>query len=315
MTRDGRDVAVKIQYPGVAATIGADLDNAQLLYSLISAFALKGLDTEALVAELRARMTEELDYRRELANLRLFADHYRDHPFIHTPEPVEELCGSRVLTTEWMEGMSFAEFLERADPEAAQRAGEIIWRFAQGSIHRLGAFNGDPHPGNYRFAADGSVQFLDFGMVKVWAPGEWERLSPCLDAILAGDPSSLLAAMVASGFLPPGHGLDAQEVFDYVSTPYRPYLTERFRFTREFVRDTVARIADVRGPDAEAVKTLNMPASFVLLDRVVWGVSAILGKLGAEGPWRAMLLGYRDGDTRGTPLGDADQDWWEQRHR
>ncbi len=313
VTHDGRVVAVKVQYPGVAESIGADLDNAGLLYSMISAFTLKGLDTDALVAELRARMTEELDYRREAANLRLFAEHYQDHPFIRTPLLVEDLSGAKVLTTEWIDGIGFAEFLQRAEPAARQRAGEILWRFAQASVHRLGAFNGDPHPGNYRFDLDGNVHFLDFGMVKQWAPGEWERLAPCLDAILAEDPQRLIASMTDVGFLPSGHSVDPDQVFEYVSSPYRPYLTDRFTFTREFVRDTVARVMDVKGPSAEAVRALNLPASFVILDRVVWGVSAMLGKLEAEGPWRAMLLGYQRGVSTGTVLGEAEQAWWEAR--
>lgn len=313
--RDGRIVAVKVQYPGVGDAIGADLDNAQFLYGLFSAFALKGLDTHALVAELRARMLDELDYRKEAANLVLFAEHYAGHPWVETPVVVPEYSTERVLTTEWIDGMGFAEFLATADTAAKRRAGEIIWRFAQGSVHRLGTFNGDPHPGNYRFRADGSLTFLDFGMVKRWEPGEWERLSPCLDLILAGDADGLVAAMESVDFLPPGHGLDPQVVYDYVSSPYRPYLTERFTFTRDFVRDTIQTIIDVNGPHAAAIRQLNLPASFVILDRLVWGVSAILGKLEVEAPWRAMLLGYRDSTSGGTELGDQERDWLARTHR
>jgi len=311
--RDGRAVAVKVQYPGVDTAIQADLDNAEVLYGLFSAFALKGLDVHALVDELRERMGDELDYRTEADHQSEFARSYRGHPFITVPEVVAELSTQRVLTTEWVDGVAWADFLATANPAERQRAGEILFRFAQGSIHRLGVFNGDPHPGNYRFLPDGRVAFLDFGLVKRWTPGEWERLSPCLDAILADDPDRLVAAMEAVSFLPPDHGLDPQAVCDYVSTPYRPYLTERFRFTREFVADTVQRITDVRGPYAEVVAKLNLPASFVILDRVVWGVSALLGKLGAEGPWRGILAEYREGAPPCTPLGEEDAAWWASR--
>jgi predicted unusual protein kinase regulating ubiquinone biosynthesis (AarF/ABC1/UbiB family) len=311
--RDGRTVAVKVQYPGVDTAIQADLDNAEVLYGLFSAFALKGLDVHALVDELRERMGDELDYRIEAAHQSEFARSYRGHPFITVPAVVDELSTQRVLTTEWADGVAWADFLATADPTQRQRAGEVLFRFAQGSIHRLGVFNGDPHPGNYRFLPDGRVAFLDFGLVKRWTPGEWERLSPCLDAILADDPDRLVAAMEAVSFLPRGHGLDPQAVGDYVSTPYRPYLTEHFRFTREFVADTVQRVADVRGPYAEVVAKLNLPASFVILDRVVWGVSALLGKLEAEGPWRGILAEYREGAPPCTPLGEEDAAWWAAR--
>ena len=311
--RDGRAVAVKVQYPGVDTAIQADLDNAEVLYGLFSAFALKGLDVHALVDELRERMGDELDYRIEAEHQSEFARSYRGHPFIAVPAVVDELSTQRVLTTEWVDGIAWADFLATADPARRQRAGEVLFRFAQGSIHRLGVFNGDPHPGNYRFLPDGRVAFLDFGLVKRWTPGEWERLSPCMDAILADDPDRLVAAMEAVSFLAPDHGLDPEAVFDYVSTPYRPYLTEHFRFTREFVADTVQRVTDVRGPYAEVVAKLNLPASFVILDRVVWGVSALLGKLEAEGPWRGILAEYREGAPPCTPLGEEDAAWWAAR--
>jgi predicted unusual protein kinase regulating ubiquinone biosynthesis (AarF/ABC1/UbiB family) len=310
VTRDGRDVAVKVQYPGVAAAIEADLANTEMLYRMVSAFALKGLDYKALVDELRSRMVEELDYGLEARNQQEFADYFHQHPFVHVPGVAPELSGRTVITSEWVDGMSFAQFCEVATPAAKQRAGEIIWRFAQHAVHVHGAFNGDPHPGNYRFRADGSVTFIDFGLVKRWTPGEWERLGPSLDAIVVHrDPQELLRAMEGVGFLQPGHGLDAQAVYDYVSTPYTPYLTDHYTFTRSFLRDTLGTILDIRGPHAPVIERLNMPASFVILDRVVWGVSAILGKLGATGPWRAMLLEYLADGEPATELGRLDAQW------
>ena len=124
------------------------------------------------------------------------------------------------------------------------------------------------------------MTFLDFGLVKRWTPGEWERLEPSLDAIVVHrDPDLLVAAMEQSGFLADGHGLDPAAVYDYVSSPYRPYLVDEFTFTRDWMRDTLGRIFDINGPHAAVIAKLNMPPSFVILDRVVWGVSAILGKL------------------------------------
>ena len=222
VTRDGRRVAVKVQYPGVGAAIEGDLDNAEGLYRLFSAFALKGLDAKALVDELRARMREELDYTIEAANQLEFAAWFDGHPFINIPAVDPTTSTRRVLTSEWVDGIGFDEFAATADTAAKRRAGETIWRFAQHAVHHLGAFNGDPHPGNYRFDRHGGVTFLDFGLVKRWTHGEWARLEPSLDAIVVHrDPDRLITAMEDVGFLQPGHGIAAQAVYDYVSAPVR----------------------------------------------------------------------------------------------
>jgi hypothetical protein len=219
-----------------------------------------------------------------------------------------------VLTSEWVEGLGWDTFLAQASPAAKARAGESIWRFSQGAIHRFGAFNGDPHPGNYRFSPAGDVTFLDFGLIKRWTPGEWEILSPSIDAIIVHrDPDALISAMESSGFLRPGHSLDPQSVYDYVSTPYRPYLTDDFAYTRTFVKDAMAIIIDVKGPYAEVIAQLNLPPSFVILDRVVWGVNALLAKVELSNPWRAMLLEYHAHGPAATPMGRAEAEWRSQR--
>ncbi|MEM1332791.1 MAG: AarF/ABC1/UbiB kinase family protein, partial [Actinomycetota bacterium] len=309
-TRDGRDVAVKVQYPGVHEAIESDLDAAEVMYAMFSAMMLKGLDAKGLVDELRARMREELDYRLEASNVAEFSDRFAGHPWVRIPRLVSDLSTEHLLTTEWVEGMTFDQFRSTATPATKQRAAEVIWRFAQRAIHDYGIFNGDPHPGNYRFHHDGSVTFLDYGLVKRWSPGEWELLKPTMDAIIVHrDPELLVREMESSGFLRDGHGLDAALVYDYVSSPYTPYLSDEFTFTREWMRDTLGVIFDVQGPHAPVIEQLNMPPSFVILDRVVWGVSAILGKLEASGPWRAMLLEYTAGGAPATELGAAEADW------
>ena len=243
VTRDGRDVAVKVQYPGVADAIEADLDNAEALYRLGTAFVLKGLDAKGLVDELRNRMREELDYELEAVSQTEFVTHFAGHPFIAIPAVDPATSTKRVLTTDWVEGLPWAEFESTATPAARQRAGESIWRFAQHAVHRIGAFNGDPHPGNYKFSIDGDVTFLDFGLVKRWTPAEWQQLAPSLDAIVVHrDPDRLVAVMEEIGFLRTGHGLAPQQVYDYVSTPYTPYLTDMFTFTRAFVRDAMSTV-------------------------------------------------------------------------
>ncbi len=310
VTHDGRDVAVKVQYPGVDAAIEHDLDAAEVMYGMFSAMMLKGLDVKGLVDELRDRMMEELDYTVESDNLADFAARFAGHPWVRVPALVPELSSRHVLTTEWIDGMAFDEFRTTASYDTKQRAAEVVWRFAQHAINRAGSFNGDPHPGNYKFHHDGSVTFLDYGLVKRWSPGEWELLSPSIDAIIIDrSPPRLIDAMESSGFLRPGHGLDPELVYDYVSSPYRPYLTDEFTFTRAWMSETLQRIFDVNGPHQRVIEQLNLPPSFVILDRVVWGISAIMGKLEATGPFRAMLLEYVAGGPPATDLGVAEAAW------
>ena len=306
---DGRIVAVKVQYPGVDRAIKSDLDNAEFLYGLFAQFALKNLEVKALVDELRARMAEELDYRHEAACQTEFADRYAGHPFIRVPRVVAERSARRVITSEWVDGMRWPEFLEKAGPAVKDRAGEVLMRFAQGSIHLHGVFNGDPHPGNYRFHDDGSVTFLDFGLVKRWSPGEFERLGPVLDALLERDARTMVDTAVAAGFMPADHGFDPEFVYEYVRGPYEPFLTDRFTYTRDWTAKALQTVVDVQGRYGELIKKLNMPTSYVILDRVVWGISALLGRLEATGNWRALLAEYRKGGPPSTELGRLEAEW------
>jgi predicted unusual protein kinase regulating ubiquinone biosynthesis (AarF/ABC1/UbiB family) len=312
---DGRVVAVKVQYPGVDKAIKSDLDNAEMLYGLFASFALKNMDVKGLVDELRARMSDELDYRLEARCQHEFALRYLDHPFIRVPDVVPERSARRVITSEWAGGIGWAELLATATPDAKQQAAEILFRFAEGSIWHHGVFNGDPHPGNYRFLADGTVTFLDFGLVKRWSPGELESLSPILDAVLRGDPDGTERALVDAGFLPPRHGLTAAHIFDYVSTPYVPFQTDDFTYTPEHVTTTIQTMIDLNGEFGDVIRRLNMPPSYVILDRVVWGMSALLGRLGARGNFKALLAEYRKGAPPSTELGRAEAEWRARRAR
>jgi predicted unusual protein kinase regulating ubiquinone biosynthesis (AarF/ABC1/UbiB family) len=306
---DGRIVAVKVQYPGVDKAIKSDLDNAELLYGLFAQFALRNMDVKALVDELRARMADELDYRLEARCQTEFVARYRDHPFIRVPAVVPERSARRVLTSEWVEGMRWQEFLDTADQTRKDRAGEVLMRFAQGSIRSFGVFNGDPHPGNYRFHDDGSITFLDFGLVKRWAPGEFDRLDHVLDAILDGEAKRAVDAAVEAGFLRPDHGFEPAFVFEYIRKPYEPFQTDSFTYTRKWTADALATVLDIQGRYGKLIQSFNMPTSYVILDRVVWGLSALLGRLRATNNWRGILAEYRKGAPPCTPLGELEATW------
>jgi predicted unusual protein kinase regulating ubiquinone biosynthesis (AarF/ABC1/UbiB family) len=310
---DGREVAVKVQYPGIDKAIKGDLDNAEMLYGLFASFALKNMDVKALVDELRARMADELDYRLEARLQQEFADRYRGHPFIHVPDVVFERSAQRVMTSEWVDGLTWAQFEEQASDADKQHASEILFRFAEGSIWHHRVFNGDPHPGNYRFRLGGPVTFLDFGLVKRWEPGELEGLAPTLDAALAQDPEAMERAMISAGFLPARHTLTAQRLYDYVSTPWVPFQQDYFEYSREFVGRTIEKMIDIQGEYGDVIRQLNMPPSYVILDRVVWGLSALWGRMHARGNWRALLAEYRKGAPPSTELGKIEEEWRKEK--
>jgi 2-polyprenyl-3-methyl-5-hydroxy-6-metoxy-1,4-benzoquinol methylase len=307
--RDGREVAVKVQYPGVDKAIQHDLDNAEFLYGLFSSVALRNLDVRSLVDELRLRMHDELDYRIEAACQQQFAARYAGHPFIRIPHVVQQLSSRRVLTSDWVDGMSWAEFESSASEAQRQRAAEVVFRFAQGSVHRDRVFNGDPHPGNYRFHDDASVTFLDFGLVKRWSATDFESFIPVLDRVLAQDAVGVVDGMVAVGFLAADHGLDPDHVFECVGMPYRAYFDAEFTFSRSYTTEALTALMDITGPYADVIRALNMPPGFVILDRVVWGVSALLGRLEARNRWRGILEEYRHDGPPATALGELEHAW------
>ena len=196
---DGRAVAVKIQYPGAADAIRADLKNSELLSTFLGLiFGLSpsksSFDLRGAAREIGARITEELDYRLEAANQAEFAEIYREHPFIHVPEVVGELCTERVLVQELVQGKSWSEALASGQ-ELRNRWAEAIYRFTYGTILRCCLFNADPHPGNYLFHEDGGVSFLDFGCVKRLERGQVDVMIAIGRACMRGDVQGDLARL------------------------------------------------------------------------------------------------------------------------
>src|SRR3954452_8512090 len=195
---DGRRVAVKVQYPGVAQAVRADLQNLGLLLRAARRMA-PGLDAKALAVEIRERLTEELDYEHEAQAQRAMARAWRGHPFVVVPYVVTSLSRERVLVSEWIDGMGF-EDVKRLPQDERDRFGEIVFRFFFGSLYRMGHFSGDPHPGNYLLMPDGRVAFLDFGMTKKLS---FERLSDerrLVGAALDGDVDGFHEQVLKAGY-------------------------------------------------------------------------------------------------------------------
>jgi predicted unusual protein kinase regulating ubiquinone biosynthesis (AarF/ABC1/UbiB family) len=288
ITTDGRAVAVKVQYPGVAEAIMADLENAGLLFGAVG-MLFPGLEPEPLVAELRERLAEEIDYRLEADHQRLFVDFYRDHPFIHVPEVVDELSTGRVLTTELAEGVRFEE-METWSQAERDLAAEAIFRFVFGSLYRLHAFNGDPHPGNYLFRPGGQVTFLDFGLVKRFTPEEVDVLRRMIEAMVIDHDIPRYRAIIEDiGMLKPGTSFSDAEVEEYFSHFYEFVLRDEVTtITSEYASETVRRFFDTGGPHGQIMKAANVPPSFVIIQRINLGLYAIFGQLGATANWRRI---------------------------
>ena len=304
----GEEVAVKIQYPGVADAIRADLGNAAMLYRMISPL-YPGVDTRSVIDELRGRIIEELDYAREADNQRTFARLYEDHPFIRVPRVHASHSTARVLTTEFVAARRFADILTLDEAERS-RYGEILFRFVFGSILRHGMFNGDPHPGNYLFDADGRVVFLDFGCVKYFPDDMLANWRALVTAHLAGDRRAFADQLVALTFIPSTDGFDLDVLFDYFAYFYEPIQHDReFVFTREYNAASFKQVFKPDGNAAGLSKKLNMPRDFVFVNRIQWGVHSVLAHLGARGNFHRIQREHLFGDAPSTELGRADAAW------
>ena len=315
MTHDGRAVAVKVQYPGIATAIAADLDNAGLLFAGLGQL-FPGLEHRTIVAELRDRLIEELDYQQEARNQDLFRQCYLGHPFIHVPEVFHELSGATVLTTELADGVEWAEVLTWSQQEKNLTA-ETIYRFAFGSLFGLAAFNGDPHPGNYLFRPGGQVTFLDFGLVKRFTPQELDDFGEMIEHIVIDPvPARFRATVERLGLLPAGLEVTDDEVFDYLRHFYDFVEQDGvYTITPEFGSETVRRIFDTSGPYATIQKAANVPPSFVIIQRINLGLYAMFGELMATGNWRRLaeeIWPFVAGPPS-TPMGREIERWRQRR--
>ena len=308
ITHDGRAVAVKVQYPGIAETIAADLGNVALLRRMLRITA-PAQDVDGLIEELRDRVLEELDYRREAENQRLVAAYYDGHPTISVPKIVDELSTRRLVTSELADGARFAELAHWSQRER-DLAAETIYRFTFRSLYDLHAFNGDPHPGNYLFHGGGRVTFLDFGLVKHFSTGE---LRPLVDMVrylcVEQDPEGFRAAMVNAGFLLPDAPLSTEEVVEHMAVFYDTVRRPGQRtITGDYASAVVRRFFDVRSPLAQWV---SVPRSYVILQRINLGLFAILGELTATADWRGIaeeIWPFIQGPPS-TPMGEAEAAW------
>lgn len=315
VTWDGAAVAVKVQYPGIDRSVAADLENTDFLFQVLG-MLFPGMDPAPIVAELRERLIEELDYRIEADHQRMFAARYSGHPFIHVPVVFDDLCTARVLCTELVEGAPFSEVVEWPDDER-QLAAECLYRFAFGGIYQLHAFNGDPHPGNYLFHPGGRITFLDFGLCKRFTPEEVEDFEDMIRAmVLERDLVRFRAVIERIGLLSPHLEVSDDDLVAYFGHFYEFVMeSKEMEITPEWSSDSIRRFFDLSGPHAEIMKAANLPPSMVIVQRINMGLFALFGDLGARANWRAIaeeIWTFTDGPPS-TPMGERIAEWEQGR--
>lgn len=316
LLHDGRQVAVKIQYPGAAEAIRDDLANTELLATFFrfaaSASGTAMPDARKATREIAARIAEETDYRHEAANIAAFSELYRDHPFIRVPEVVAEASGDRVLTMTYLDGM---------DWHAARQAGqtlkdtwaEVIGRFAAGSYRHANLFHADPHPGNYRFGSDGTVGFVDFGCVTIIPERQRYPFVGMLRAVIDGRKRDLHELMTQLGYFAAGSTLSAEEAYHWLAELVHEVLAPQpVTYTHETSRRGIHALLDVRSPD-HPVRRLSIRDGLVFFTRYNLSVNTICAELGATLYARAMTDDMDGVAGPITPLGKQHDAWVRQR--
>lgn len=313
---DGREVAVKIQYPGAAEAIRADLANTELLTTFSRfAAATSGTtmpDLRSATREIASRISEEIDYRHEAANITAFSQLYRDHPFIHIPEVIHEASGDRVLTMTYLEGMDWAA-AQQADQDLKNTWAEVIWRFVVGSYKHANLFFADPHPGNYRFRPDGQVGFVDFGCVKV-LPELLRRTANALDrAAIEGRKSDMRELMVDIGMFTRDSTITIEEAYQwYAEILYEWLAPQPVTYMPDTAQRAIRTMIDVRSPD-HVLRRISIPEDLVFLTRINFSVNAICATLRATVHARAMVDDLDGVAEPITPLGKQHVAWVRRR--
>ncbi|MGY1709176.1 ABC1 kinase family protein [Geodermatophilus sp. SYSU D00758] len=292
-TDPGTPVAVKVQYPGAGDALVADLGMLQTVVPLMRA-AAPGMDARALVAELRARVVEEVDYPHEAAAQTAFADAYAGDPDIAVPEVLAVEAG--VLVTRWFGGTPLSRVIAEGSTADRDRAGLLLLRLFASAPVRARKLHGDPHPGNFRLLDDGRLAVLDFGATEDLPAGWPARLGPLLAAGRDGDAATLHHLAGAAGLLRPG--AVPPDALAALLDPYlEPLRTPAYRFTRGWMQEQTRRASDPLGAASRTQRRMSIPPRHLLLQRVAVGLVGVLCSLGAtvavDAEVRRWLPGYR----------------------
>jgi predicted unusual protein kinase regulating ubiquinone biosynthesis (AarF/ABC1/UbiB family) len=317
ITVEGDAVAVKIQYPGVAEAVAADLGNADWIFGGLATM-FPGVEPGPIVDEIKARLNEELDYRMEAANQRRIGRHFDGHPYIHVPAVFDRYCTDRILTTGLATGSRFDDVVGWPQDER-NLAAETLFRFSFGAIYQLHAFNGDPHPGNYLFNPGGRVTFLDFGLVKRFTADETEMFQRLIEEMVIKRDGAAFRRLVEDlGILAPDAPFSDEMVERYFRFYYRYVMEDRPTvIDADYAARGVEHLFDTKGPYGDLMRQLNVPPAFVVVQRITLGLMGLFARLEAEANWQAIsreLWPFTDGPPA-TPMGLEVARWARRRSR
>jgi predicted unusual protein kinase regulating ubiquinone biosynthesis (AarF/ABC1/UbiB family) len=306
---DGRDVAVKVQYPGVAAAVRADMQNLGLIMRVVKRMT-PGLDVKAITEEIRLRIDEELDYELEAQNQRSLARIFRGHPFIVVPDVVTRLSRERVLVSEFVAGTGFEALKLRPQAER-DRLGEIVFRFFMGCLYRHHQFSGDPHPGNFLLLDDGRVAFLDFGLFKRMTAEDVENELACQRAATEGDALAVHELLARLGFLPQPEKVRPETLMAYVQDSIGWYTTdEAVQLTPEIATRVMIESSDMRSSHFREMRHQDIRPEHLFGRRMEMLTLAVLGQLHARGNWHRIAREWMYGDPPVTELGRQEAEFY-----
>jgi predicted unusual protein kinase regulating ubiquinone biosynthesis (AarF/ABC1/UbiB family) len=308
----GEEVAVKVQYPGVDQAVRADLKNLSAMTKLSVAIA-PNLDPKEVTAEVRDRVLEELDYRREASNQAKFAALFDKHPYVVVPKVYEDYCRTRVITQEFINGKPFLSALDWTQEEK-DRLAEVLFRFFYGSVNRFLLFSADPHPGNYLVLEDGRVAFLDFGLVRALDPGTLRLLIELTEAMIVDDQERGREALEGLGILN-AKTPEIAAVWEHLKMLNSPVLEDKpIRIDPAMVQEIARAGFDPRSQAFQTLRKIGIPGVMVTFNRMSFGVGSLLARLEATHNWQAIIYEMWAGREPETEIGRQEKQWMEECH-